>query len=77
MKKPWSRVGEIAVLIIRGASPDDELDVKVRITDYKNTWSQDRWEVTPVEGDGSRWAEESSLSFNSRADESAPNLEEV
>lgn len=68
MKKPWSRVGDVAVLIVRGASADDALYVKVRITDYKNTWSQDRWEVTPVEGDGKRWAEESSLSFN-RADE--------
>lgn len=76
MKKPWSRVGETAVLIIRGATIDDELYVTVRITDYKNTWSQHRWRVTPVEGTGARWVEAPSLSFN-RADSSAPNLEEM
>ena len=45
-------IGKVGDIFIGG------LVVKVKVLDYKNSYGNDRWKVTPVEGEGTIWVEQ-------------------
>lgn len=51
MKEKIKRIGEVATIRLNG------LTVEVKISDYKNSYGRDRWEVSPVAGNGKAWVE--------------------
>lgn len=48
-------IGKVGSIFIGG------LTVKVTVLDYKNSYGRDRWQVTPVEGEGKIWVESVSI----------------
>jgi hypothetical protein len=51
MNKTYERVGDTGYVECNG------LKVSVKITDYKNSYGKDRFEVTPLQGSGRVWTE--------------------
>lgn len=53
-----SIIGKVGSVFLGG------LVVYVKVLDYKNSYGKDRWQVTPVEGEGKIWVE--SVSINKK-----------
>ena len=51
MQKTYERVGDTGYVECNG------LTVSGKITDYKNSYGKDRFEVTPLQGSGRVWIE--------------------
>ena len=55
-KEAMEMIGKEGSIAIGG------LRVKVIVTDVKNSYGKDRYEVTPIAGSGSIWTEQNPLS---------------
>lgn len=51
MKDKFSKIGKKGYVFAGG------MEVLVTVTDYKNSYGRDRWQVEPVSGNGSVWIE--------------------